>query len=241
MDQSSSTNAHSLSQRFVRSLALFDENQEYIVGGKKARKAKKFTLSALKSNGQTIGWLGLLKIEYLSDPLMMAFIKSQSRVIAYLGGIILILAALISFVVSRHLLAPVRQLAQGTKSLSSFQFDTRIQVRSKDELGQLAEDFNRMADTLKKYEDMRRQWISDISHELRTPLSILKGEIEALQDGIRPLDQAHLESLHAEVICLSKLVSDLHELSMARQRKSDDGKTSHRAVADTEQSGVPIC
>ncbi|MEZ4527103.1 MAG: histidine kinase dimerization/phospho-acceptor domain-containing protein [Desulfobacterales bacterium] len=70
-------------------------------------------------------------------------------------------------------------------------------MRSNDELGQLARDFNCMAQTLKKYEDMRRQWISDISHELRTPLAILRGEIEALQDGIRKMDRETLDSLHA--------------------------------------------
>jgi len=58
-------------------------------------------------------------------------------------------------------------------------FDTRIHVHSEDELGQLADDFNMMADTLKKYEEMRQQWITDISHELRTPLSVLQGEIKS--------------------------------------------------------------
>lgn len=202
-------------RRFARSLALFDENREYIVGSKDSLEVKDFTLKALKSDGQTIGWLGLRKIEYFSDPLLKAFIKGLSRTFIMLSGIILIIAALISYIMSRHLLTPVRQLAQATKSLSLFQFGTHINVRSKDELGQLAEDFNRMTDTLKKYEDLRQQWISDISHELRTPLSILKGEIEALQDGIRPLDQAQLASLHSEVLRLSKLVADLHDLSLA--------------------------
>jgi two-component system sensor histidine kinase BaeS len=202
-------------RRFARSLVLFDENQKYIVGGKENSEAKRFTLRALVSGEQTIGWLGLLKMEYFSDPIMAAFIKKQSRILVYLGGVILILAALISYIFSRHLLAPVRQLAQGTKSLSSFKFSTRIDVRSKDELGQLADDFNQMADTLRKYEELRQQWISDISHELRTPLAILKGEIEALQDGIRPPDQVHLESLHSEVLRISKLVADLHDLSLA--------------------------
>lgn len=202
-------------RRLTRSLVLFDENQKYIVGGTVNSEANNFTLRALKRHGQTIGWLGLLKIEYFSDPIMMAFIKNQSRALVYLGGVVLILAAFISYLVSRHLLAPVRQLTQGTKSLSSFNFSTRIEVRSKDELGQLADDFNHMADTLKKYEELRQQWISDISHELRTPLAILKGEIEALQDGIRPADQTHLESLHSEVLRISKLVSDLHDLSLA--------------------------
>jgi two-component system sensor histidine kinase BaeS len=64
-------------------------------------------------------------------------------------------------------------------------YGTRIEVESRDELGQLAADFNTMALTFEKYEKMRQQWISDIAHELRTPLSILRGEIEALRDGFR--------------------------------------------------------
>jgi two-component system sensor histidine kinase BaeS len=62
---------------------------------------------------------------------------------------------------------------------------------------------------------MRRQWISDIAHELRTPLSILSGEVEALQDGVREVSPDALESLRSEARHLSKIVNDLHELSLA--------------------------
>jgi two-component system sensor histidine kinase BaeS len=76
-------------------------------------------------------------------------------------------------------------------------------------------DFNTMAQTLENYERMRRQWISDIVHELRTPLSILRGEIEALKDGVREPNRDTLNSLVAETRHLSKIVDDLHELSAA--------------------------
>jgi two-component system sensor histidine kinase BaeS len=72
-----------------------------------------------------------------------------------------------------------------------------------------------MAQTLEKYEKMRQQWISDISHELRTPLSVLRGELEAVQDGVREMNRETLDSLHAEVLQVSKIVNDLHELSLA--------------------------
>jgi two-component system sensor histidine kinase BaeS len=62
---------------------------------------------------------------------------------------------------------------------------------------------------------MRQQWISDIAHELRTPLSILRGEIEALSDGVREVNRDSLNSLLAEARHLSEIVNDLHELSLA--------------------------
>ncbi len=128
---------------------------------------------------------------------------------------LLILAVIVSFILSKHVLRPIRQLAKGTQALSSFEFETKININTKDELGQLASLFNMMAQTLKRYEHMQKQWISDISHELRTPLSILQGEIEALQDGIREIDYKVLDSLSSEVFYISKIIDDLLQLSLA--------------------------
>ena len=151
----------------------------------------------------------------LANPLAVGFLKQQSQMLYIIGGGILLLAAIVAFLLSRHLLAPVRKLTAGAQALASRQFDTRIEIESKDELGQLAADFNAMARTLEKYERMRRQWISDIAHELRTPLSILRGEIEALKDGVRQVNHDTLDSLYSEARYLSKIVNDLHELSLA--------------------------
>jgi two-component system sensor histidine kinase BaeS len=110
---------------------------------------------------------------------------------------------------------------KGTKAMSAFNFDTKINVDSKDELGKLADNFNQMAQTLKNSEEIRKNWISDISHELRTPIAILKGKVEALQDGIRKMTPETLDSLHADINRLQKLVEDLHLLSLA------DSETLH--------------
>lgn len=201
-------------RRWAHGLALFDARKDHVAGGPVADPGA-YTLKEIEVDGKTVGWLGLHKREHLTNPLVVKFLKEQSLVFYYIGGGIFILAAIVSFILSKHFLVPIRQLAKGTAALTAFDFDAKIDVRTKDELGQLAADFNTMAKTLKKYEDMRRQWISDISHELRTPLAVLKGEIEALQDGVRRLSPEALESLHSEVTHLSRLVEDLHLLSLA--------------------------
>ena len=202
-------------ERLARRLVLFDGAKQHVAGGRARSTMDRYALRKIAIDGRTIGWLGLHKRELLTNPLAAGFLKQQSQMFYIIGGAILVLAAIVSFILSRHLLAPVRKLTAGTRDLASRKFDTRIAVQAKDELGQLAADFNTMADTLETYERMRQQWISDIAHELRTPLSILLGEIEALKDGVREVNADTLESLNSEARHLSKIVNDLHELSQA--------------------------
>jgi two-component system sensor histidine kinase BaeS len=109
----------------------------------------------------------------------------------------------------------IRVLARATGALMQGNYDVRLPAQGDDELAHLARDFNALAETLARTQLARRQWIADIAHELRTPLSVLRGEIEALQDGIRPLDQAALVSLAGEASRLARLVEDLHTLSLS--------------------------
>lgn len=209
---------------FGRRLSLFDKDKQLIVGS--SSSPDKYIFKPITYNGETVGWLGLRKIERFSDPLHISFIERLSRSLYIVGAGILILAAIVSYILSRHLLAPINQLTKGTKALAARQFDTQIHVTSRDELGQLAEDFNVMAKTLEKYESMRKQWFSDVSHELGTPLSILRGEIEAMQDGVRDMTPENLLSLHTEVIRISKIVHDLKELALSETGKLSFNKDS---------------
>jgi len=109
----------------------------------------------------------------------------------------------------------VRTLARGAEALIRGDYAVRIPDAGGDELAHLARDFNTLAETLAATRRARSQWIADIAHELRTPLAVLRGEIEALQDGVRPLGEASLGSLAQEVSHLGRLVEDLHTLSLA--------------------------
>ncbi len=193
-------------------LMLFDKDRQPVFGKKDS--TRNYVLKAINLDNKTVGWLGLLRPERISDPIQLKFLYRQSRAFIVIGIGILLLAALVSLFLSRQILLPVKRLAEGAHALASRRFDTRIDVRSSDELGQLSLDFNRMANTLERYEFLRKQWITDISHELRTPLAVMRAEIEALQDGIRNINDEALQSLHSEILLLSRIVDDLHSLSL---------------------------
>jgi two-component system, OmpR family, sensor histidine kinase BaeS len=191
-------------------LSLLDAKKNVIFGDPDLSEQ---ILRVIEIDGQAVGWLGIKKPGQLTNPADILFLKQQSQAFYLIGTMVLILAMIVSVLFSRHLLAPVRKIAEGTKALRHRRFNTRILVSTSDELGQLAEDFNVMAQHLETYETMRRQWLSDISHELRTPLTVLQGEIEALQDGILEPSPEAIASLHAEVIYLRNIVNDLHRIS----------------------------
>jgi two-component system sensor histidine kinase BaeS len=172
-------------------------------------------LRPLWGGSAVVGYLGLLPRKQLADEGQRRFLREQNTAFVLVGGIILLLAAGFSLLLSSRLIRPLRSLARATDSLAGGRYDTRVAVTSRDELGQLARDFNALAFSLEKNEQARRGWVADISHELRTPLAVLRGEIEALQDGIRPLNRGAVDSLHTEVLRLGGLVDDLYQLALA--------------------------
>lgn len=195
-------------------LALFDENKQLVVGPP-GLPVRGYVLRPISISGQTMGWLGLMPLRHGSHPLELAFVQEQTRAIFLAGFCVFALAGLISFFLSRHFLSPIKKLTEAAKELSSLHFDTQIDVRAGDELGELANAFNSMAQALEKNETLRKQWTSDVAHELRTPLAILRGEIEAMQDGVREINADRLGSLHDETNRIGKLVDDLHVLFVA--------------------------
>lgn len=170
---------------------------------------------AIIHNGQTIGYIGLLSQKHFLNPRQFEFLRRQKSalILAALGMVLAVV--IFSIPLSSGLVRPIKAMASATRELASGKYTVRVPVSSSDELGQLARDFNAMALTLEKNEKERRQWVADISHELRTPLSVLRGEIEALLEGIRSTTPESIRSLHAEALRLNRLVEDLYQLSLS--------------------------
>lgn len=169
----------------------------------------------IRVEGQIVGRLAYRTTGLLSDKLAREFQEQQFHAAWITALIVVLLAAVVSVLLARGFLAPVRRTAASTRALAAGRFDTRVDVNRRDELGRLAADFNRLAETLQRNERLRREFMADMSHELRTPLAVLRAELEAMEDGVRPLSRESLARLQNNVSTLSKLVDDLYELSLA--------------------------
>lgn len=202
-------------------LILLDENRQLVAGERVPSSGT--PLYPIRLQDSTIGWLAVEPPDHTPDAPDNRFQREQTRTAWTILGLSLLLAAVVSMLLARSFLAPVQRIARATHRLAAGDYAIRIEQTSRDELGQLALDFNRLAQALEKNEHLRRQMMADLSHEIRTPLAILRGELEALQDGVRQLTPATIASMHAEVTMLNKLIDDLHEFSLA-----DLGALSYR-------------
>ncbi len=169
---------------------------------------------AVRVKGQIVGWLSLTPFQTVTEAGAVRFENAQLRARWLIVAAAIVLAAAIAWWVSRAVLRPVRAVARATHELAGGDYTRRVPELGEDEVGQLSRDFNHLAATLERNEAMRRGFMADVAHELRTPLAVLHGELEAVEDGIRPLDMSTVKALQGEVVQLNKLVNDLYDLAL---------------------------
>jgi len=202
-------------------LMLLDTAGEILYGRPELlAKAVRFPLSR---DGEPIGELAVLPGPLLPEARELRFRKDQTMAFLVIAAGTILLSAVFALPLSARLSRPVLGFRDTARRLAAGDFRARVHTTGEDEIGRLGRDINALAETLERNEHARRRWVADISHELRTPLALLRAEIEALQDGVRPVDAGALEALHGDVLRLGRLVDDLYELSMA-----DLGALSYR-------------
>ncbi len=144
-----------------------------------------------------------------------AFLASVNRALIIAVISAGVAAVLLTIMLSRRILKPVEALTEAARRLGAGDLSQRVKSKSQDEIGALATAFNNMADSLARLEDLRKNMVSDVAHELRTPLTNVLGYLEAIQDGLTAPRPEVIDSLHEEVLLLSRLVEDLQELAQA--------------------------
>lgn len=162
--------------------------------------------------------VGVLYIEFLgrgAPPRHDVFLGPANRALLWIALGAGVVAIVLVLGMSGRILSPVEKLTAAVRRMESGDLSQRVEIRSRDEIGELAHAFNAMADGLARLERVRRNMVTDVAHELRTPLTNIRGYLEALQDGLVEFDRAMVDSLYEEAVLLSRLVDDLQELSLA--------------------------
>jgi two-component system sensor histidine kinase BaeS len=124
-------------------------------------------------------------------------------------------AIAVAILVLRRLAAPVGALIEGAHRIEAGDLSARVPVRGPSDLRSLARAMNEMSGRLEAEETRRRSVLADIAHELRTPLSIIRGQAEAITDGIYPADAEHMAPIVSATESVEMLVNDLSTLTLA--------------------------
>jgi two-component system sensor histidine kinase BaeS len=143
------------------------------------------------------------------------FIESVHRYLVWAALAAMVLALLLSYLMTKRVLRPLSQMTRISRELAAGNFTNRVEVVSQDEVGELGLAFNSMADSLARLEQLRKSMVSDLAHELRTPLTNLRGYLEGLSDEVVPPSVETFRMLENEILRLVHLVDDLQQLTKA--------------------------
>jgi len=183
--------------------------------GEKLSKSDLKSGTPINENGRTIGIYVPMRSPFEGRPRELEFIERINLTLLYGALIGAVLALLLGIIISRTLTRPIRELTQATHAISEGDLSQQVPVRTKDELGELAQAFNKMSTELSRSVNARKQMTADIAHELRTPLSLILGHAEAVHDGVLPPTRENFEIIREEATRLEHLVNDLRTLSLA--------------------------
>jgi signal transduction histidine kinase len=143
------------------------------------------------------------------------FIDSVNHALTFAVLVAGFVAFILAIMLSGTILKPVRALTRAARHLEQGDLAQRVQIRRRDEIGDLAHAFDTMADSLQRSEQLRRQLLSNVAHELRTPLTNIRGYLEALLDLVLAPEPVVISSIYEEAMLLSRLVTDLQDLALA--------------------------
>jgi len=168
----------------------------------------------IRDDDETVGVL-IIPDAPSRSPIDYEFLRRLNRSVFLSGFATLSLAVLIGILLSRSISRPIRELTKATRSMADGNLGQQVPVRSRDEIGTLAQSFNKMSADLARSFNLRKQMTADIAHELRTPLSLILGHAEGVKDGVLEPSRENFEIIREVAERLEHLVRDLRTLSLA--------------------------
>ncbi len=152
-------------------------------------------------------------------PLEENFLRSVNFAIILTTVIIIVIALILGTFLISQITSPLKELTVAAENIAEGNFNVRVKIPNKDELGEMAGSFNLMAESLLKAEEWKQQLISNSAHELRTPVSLIQGYLEMMLEGVYEINKENISSIYQESKRLTRLISELSNLSNA-----DSGK-----------------
>lgn len=179
-----------------------------------------FSGKQIKNNNQVNG--AIFVFTSLEDIHQSISIFRQSLVLSASGVFILALGFI--YIVSIRMSRPLIEMEKATRSIAKGELNTKVSIRSNDEIGLLAEAINHLAVELYDYRENRKEFLASISHELRTPITYLKGYAQVVRNGLYDTEEEkekYLLTIEQESEKMSRLIEDLFELSKMELNKFD--------------------
>ena len=167
-------------------------------------------------NGRTVAvvLVGSM-VEPALNPADEDFLQAVNLSIFITAAAVGVFALIVGSMLFRQITSPLRAVSQAAEAIAAGQLDRRVEAKSSDEIGRLAQSFNQMAESLGQADVQRRNMVADIAHELRTPLTVVQGSLEAMLDGVYDLNPENIASIHQQTALVSRLVADLRDLALA--------------------------
>jgi signal transduction histidine kinase len=223
---------------------ISDKNMEDLVNGKSIEYIDEqytYIYPVINDNG-FVGYIAMTTpISIISKQLHRIYLIVW---ISALGAIVFA-SVVLSLFSKKILVNPLAEINNAAKRFANGEVDRRVYVGSQDEIGELANSFNIMAESLEKVEKNRRDFISNVSHELRSPITSIKGFIAGIIDGVIPKEKEgyYLDIVYTEIKRLTRLINDLLDLSTAESgklkfsmKKIDINELIRLCVINSEQS-----
>lgn len=193
--------------------AVLDINKAVVVG--RYIENIDYSITDIIIDNNTVGYFAVSKRNELTQGYEVDFIEQQQYYLWIIALLAMTLVTIVTLPLARHVVEPIKLITRGMHKLTQGDYEQTIQLKRQDELGQLSQDYNELALTLAENDTARKRWLANISHELRTPVAILRGELEAMLDDVRPLSKNNISSANDEVKHLHKLIDDLNLLTSA--------------------------
>ena len=144
-----------------------------------------------------------------------AFLDRINLALVLAAGMAILVGLLAGILLARALAAPLNRVSAAAQAIAAGDLAQRVPEQGTEETQAVARSFNQMAGNLQQAEQLRRNLLADVAHELRTPLTVIQGNLQALLDGVYPLERGEIATIYDETRLLSRLVADLRDLAQA--------------------------